>query len=114
MRMKGDDAVVNMETLNRPRSQKRRSPTGDARSKRPGAGCAAEVERADAVVKMATLTRPRSQKRRSPTGVARYTRGLLHAFLALVCLGMLYPLLWMSRGSILPEDQIFSAASFLP
>ena len=68
----------------------------------------------DTVANIGTLNRPRAQKRRSPTGDARYKRVLLHAFLALVCLGMLYPLLWMARGSILPEDQIFSSASFLP
>lgn len=37
-----------------------------------------------------------------------------HAFLVLVCIGMLYPLLWMLRSSFLPEEQIFSSASLVP
>jgi multiple sugar transport system permease protein len=44
----------------------------------------------------------------------RFRRVLLHAFLALVCLAMLYPLLWMLRGSVVAEDEIFSSPSFLP
>ena len=48
------------------------------------------------------------------TPVLRFRRVLLHAFLALVCLAMLYPLLWMLRGSLVPEDEIFSSPSILP
>lgn len=61
-----------------------------------------------------TLTGRSRQGRRSGVGEARFKRVLLHAFLVLICLGMLYPLLWMARGSIMPENQIFSSASFLP
>jgi len=45
--------------------------------------------------------------RRGP-GPRRLHEIALHAFLVLLCLAMLYPLLWMVRGSVLPEDQIFS------
>ena len=38
----------------------------------------------------------------------------LHAFLVMVCIGMLYPLLWMMRGSVLPENQIFSTQTWIP
>lgn len=44
----------------------------------------------------------------------RFRRVLLHAALALVCLAMLYPLLWMLRGSLVAEDEIFSSPSVLP
>ncbi|TQM10081.1 carbohydrate ABC transporter membrane protein 2 (CUT1 family) [Pseudonocardia kunmingensis] len=44
----------------------------------------------------------------------RFGRVLLHAFLVLVCLAMLYPLLWMLRGSLVAEDEIFSSPSVLP
>jgi multiple sugar transport system permease protein len=46
--------------------------------------------------------------------VPRFRRVLLHAALALVCLAMLYPLLWMLRGSLVAEDEIFSSPSVLP
>ena len=39
---------------------------------------------------------------------------MLHAFLAMVCLVTLYPLLWMARGSIVAEDEIFASPNFLP
>jgi len=45
---------------------------------------------------------------------ASFKRLALHAFLVLVCIGMLYPLLWMLRSSVLPEQQIFSSDSVLP
>ncbi|WP_246106805.1 carbohydrate ABC transporter permease [Pseudonocardia kunmingensis] len=48
------------------------------------------------------------------TAVPRFGRVLLHAFLVLVCLAMLYPLLWMLRGSLVAEDEIFSSPSVLP
>ncbi|MHA6629438.1 carbohydrate ABC transporter permease [Pseudonocardia sichuanensis] len=48
------------------------------------------------------------------TAVPRFRRVLLHAFLVLVCLAMLYPLLWMLRGSLVAEDEIFSSPSVLP
>src|SRR5699024_2894607 len=44
---------------------------------------------------------------------ASFKRLALHAFLVLVCIGMLYPLLWMLRSSVLPEQQIFSSDSVL-
>lgn len=54
------------------------------------------------------------RNRRAGGGTARFRRVALHAFLVLVCIGMLYPLLWMLRSSILPEQQIFSSDSMIP
>lgn len=52
--------------------------------------------------------------RRVGGGTAAFKRVALHGFLVLVCIGMLYPLLWMLRSSILPEEQIFSSESMVP
>lgn len=57
---------------------------------------------------MSAAASPRTRPIRS------WRRVLLHAFLLMVCLGMLYPLLWMVRGSIVPEQDIFSSPTFLP
>lgn len=54
------------------------------------------------------------RSRRVGGGARRFKRVTLHAFLVLVCIGMLYPLLWMLRSSILPEQQIFSSDSIIP
>ena len=56
-----------------------------------------------------TSAPPRSRKK-GPT----LQRIALHAFLIMICIGMLYPLLWMMRSSVLPEDQIFSSDSLIP
>ena len=60
------------------------------------------------------MTVSRARPRRTDVSNARFKRVLLHGFLVLLSLGMLYPLLWMVRGSIVPEQEIFSSASFLP
>lgn len=59
---------------------------------------------------MSTATSSTTDSRTARRGPGpRRLRGIaLHAFLVLLCLAMLYPLLWMVRGSVLPEDQIFS------
>lgn len=59
---------------------------------------------------MSTATSSTTDSRTARRGLgARRLHGIaLHAFLVLLCLAMLYPLLWMVRGSVLPEDQIFS------
>lgn len=56
-----------------------------------------------------TSAQPRSRKK----GPA-LQRIALHVFLIMICIGMLYPLLWMMRSSVLPEDQIFSSDSLIP
>src|SRR5690625_1420292 len=38
----------------------------------------------------------------------------LHGGLILVCLIMMYPLIWMARGSIAPENEIFSTGMDVP
>lgn len=41
-------------------------------------------------------------------------RFALHAVILLICLVTLYPLLWMLRGSFLPDSQIFEDGSLIP
>ncbi|MFC7405597.1 carbohydrate ABC transporter permease [Georgenia alba] len=48
------------------------------------------------------------------SGRPAFRRVLMHGGLALLCAGMVYPLLWMARGSIAPEDQIFGSDSIVP
>lgn len=84
MRTKGDDSMVNIGTIYKVRAGAQRHTPDSVPTRRPAS---------------------RSNKFKSV---------LLHTFLVLVCLGMLYPLLWMVRGSIVPEDQIFSAGNVMP
>lgn len=41
-------------------------------------------------------------------------RYALHAFLIMLCIAMMYPLLWMLRGSVSPSQEIFNSASVIP
>lgn len=44
----------------------------------------------------------------------KFRRTILHGFLLLICAAMLYPLIWMLRGSLSPETEIFSGVSDIP
>lgn len=46
--------------------------------------------------------------------MAKIEPALMHGLLIIICLGMLYPLLWMIRGSIVAESEIFSSPTFVP
>ncbi|GAA4430826.1 carbohydrate ABC transporter permease [Georgenia halophila] len=65
------------------------------------------------MVTFRTVDRPPVDAR-GGAAAKRFKRVLLHAGLVMLCVGMLYPLLWMARGSLVPEDQIFSSETFLP
>jgi len=38
----------------------------------------------------------------------------MHAFLVLLCAAMIYPLLWMARGALAPENEIFNSTTVIP
>lgn len=50
------------------------------------------------------------EKHKAPTT----KRFILHGALILVCIAMLYPLLWMLRGSVSPSQEIFNNPSLIP